>query len=271
MGKKRIVKIGEEKKPVEKRKGRLVVRSGKEHGRISDLGTQALEEAAIIEEKTKKLQAEIAAKAKKAVKEKIITPKKQRGRRWQEARKKVDPKRLYPLNEAIKLLKETSISRFNGSVDAHLVVKKTGLKGEVEFPYPTGKSQKIRIADEALLKELEKGKIDFTALVATPAMMPKLAKYAKILGPRGLMPNPKAGTISDKPQDLVKKLAGKTSWKTEAKAPLIHLTVGKVDQPEKEVEENFKALVAAVGRKNIKKAVLAPTMGPGIKVDLGSI
>jgi len=98
--------------------------------------------------------------------------------------------------------------------------------------------------------------------------MPKLAKYAKILGPRGLMPNPKAGTITDNPEELAKKLAGKTSWKTEAKAPLIHLTIGKVSQPEHQLEENFKALVAAIGQKNIKKAVLAPTMGPGIKIKI---
>ena len=252
-------------KTASERKGRIAVKTGKEHGRISDLGTQALEEAAIIEEKTKKLQQEIAAKAEKAGKK--VKPKKIRGRRWQEARKKIDPQKTYSLPEAIKLLKTVSLSRFDGSVDAHLVVKRVGLKGEVEFPYPTGKQQKIRIADENLLKELEKGKIDFTLLIATPQIMPKLAKYAKILGPRGLMPNPKAGTITDKPEELAKKLTGKTSWKTEPKAPLIHLTIGKVSQPERQLEENFKALVAAIGQKNIKKAVLAPTMGPGIKVE----
>ena len=268
MAKKQDFKTSEKtsKTPVSERKGRIVVRTGKEHGRISDLGTQALEEAAIIEEKTKRLQEEITAKAKEA--EKAIRPKKTRGRRWQEARKKIDPQKTYSLTEAIKLLKTVSISRFDGSVDAHLVVKKVGLKGEVEFPHPTGKQQKIRIADEALLKDLEKGKINFTLLIATPQMMPKLAKYAKILGPRGLMPNPKAGTITDKPQDLAKKLAGKTSWKTENKAPLVHLTIGKVSQPEHQLEENFKALIAAVGQQNIKKAVLAPTMGPGIKIKI---
>lgn len=258
-------------KTASERKGRIAVRTGKEHGRISDLGTQALEEAAIIEEKTKKLQQEIAAKAEKAGKK--VKPKRIRGRRWQEARKKIDSQKTYSLPEAIKLLKTVSFSRFDGSVDAHLVVKKIGLKGEVEFPYPTGRQQKVRIADEALLKDLEESlsanrrrKIDFTLLIATPQMMPKLAKYAKILGPRGLMPNPKAGTITDKPEELAKKLAGKTSWKTEPKAPLIHLTIGKVSQPERQLEENFKALVAAIGQKNIKKAVLAPTMGPGIKI-----
>jgi len=268
MGKKKTENTSEKtsQKTASERKGRIIVRTGKEHGRISDLGTQALEEAAIIEEKTKKLQQEIATKAKKT--EKAVKSKKIRGRRWQEARKKVDSQKTYPLSEAIKLLKTISISRFVGSVDAHLVVKKVGLKGEVEFPYPTGKQQKIRIADEPLLKDLEKGKIDFTLLIASPRMMPKLTKYAKILGPRGLMPNPKAGTITDKPKELAKKLAGKTTWKTEPKAPLIHITIGKINQPESQLEKNFKTLVAAVGQKNIKKAVLAPTMGPGIKIKI---
>jgi len=270
VGKKRITIVGEEKKLPVEGKGRLVVKTGKEHGRISDLGTQALQEAAIIEEKTKKLEAEVVAKAKKAPKA-APKPQKIRGSRWQQAAKLVDRKKLYPLAEAIELLKKVSISRFNGSIDAHLVVKKIGLKGEVEFPHPTGKQQKIRIADEALLRDLEKGKIDFTLLLATPQMMPKLAKYAKILGPRGLMPNPKAGTITDKPQDLAKKLAGKTSWRTEAKAPLIHLPIGKVDSSAKDLEENFRALVSAIGQKNIKKAVLAPTMGPGIKINLTTV
>jgi len=270
VGKKRIAIVGEEKKSLAESKGRLVVKTGKEHGRISDLGTQALAEAEIIEEKTKKIEAEVAAKVKKAPKV-APKPQKTRGARWQQAAKLVDKNKLYSLAEAIELLKKVSISKFNGSVDVHLVVKKVGLKGEVEFPHSTGKQQKIRIADEALLKDLEKGKIDFTLLLAPPQMMPKLAKYAKILGPRGLMPNPKAGTITDKPQELAKKLAGKTSWKTEPKAPLIHLSIGKVDSPPKELEENFRALIEAVGQRNIKKAVLAPTMGPGIKINLTTV
>lgn len=267
MGKKKVVKIGEEKKPVVERKGRLVVKTGKEHGSITDLGTQALVEAEIIEEKTKKLQAEVAQKAKKAAR-KAAKPAKIRGQKYQKAKKLIDRQKLYSLKDAIKLLKKVSISRFNGSVDVHLLVKKTGLKGEVKFPYSTGKAEKIAIANEEVLKKIEAGKIDFTTLIATPSMMPKLAKYAKILGPRGLMPNPKAGTITDKPEELVKKLTGKTTFKTEAKAPLIHITIGKVDSPQKHLEENFRALIAAVGQKNIKKAVIAPTMGPGIKVDL---
>ncbi|MGB9911694.1 MAG: hypothetical protein ACPLKP_03830 [Microgenomates group bacterium] len=256
----------EEKKPVVEHKGRLVVRTGKEHGKITDLGMQALQEAKIIEEKTKKIEEEVTKVAKKVAK--TPKPPRPRGKKYQQAKKLVDPQKLYPLKEAIKLVKQVSFSKFPGSVEVHLVVKEQGIKGEIEFPYPTGKEQKIRIADEALLKDLEKGKIDFTLLVASPKMMPKLAKYAKLLGPKGLMPNPKAGTIGENPEELAKKFQGKTHFKTEPKAPLIHLVIGKVNQPEEELEKNFLALVEAVGVKNIKKAAIAPTMGPGIKIKL---
>lgn len=212
---------------------------------------------------------------KKAVKEEVVKKIKKetrkRSKSYQKAKKQVDLKKLYPLSEAIKLLKSISLSQFKGNVDVHLNVKEVGLKGEIQFPYPTGKKQNIRIADEKLLAELEKNKIDFTLLVATPVMMGKLMKFAKLLGPRGLMPNPKNGTVTEKPQEFIKNQTGKTQFKTEPKFPLIHLSLGKIDAPEKELAENFKALVKAVGRRYIFKAVLAPTMGPGIKIDLSSI
>ncbi len=101
--------------------------------------------------------------------------------------------------------------------------------------------------------------------------MPKLTKYAKILGPKGLMPNPKTGTITDNPKELAKQMANKTQFKTEAKAPLIHQVIGKVDFKPRELEANFKALTEAIGINKIKKAVITSTMGPGIKINLTSI
>lgn len=244
-----------------------VAKSGKQHGRIADIGQKALAEAEKIEEKIQKLEKEVVKKAKKApTKKKTIGRKK--SQRYLAAKKKVDPTKLYSLNEAIKLLKEVSLSKFTGSVDAHLTTKKTGFKGTIIFPFPTGKKQLPRIADEKLLKELEQGKINFTLLVAPPAMMPQLAKYAKILGPKGLMPNPKNGTISDQPEQVIKKLTGSIAYKNEAQQPLIHLKIAQLDQPESQIEANFKALIQAIERKNIQKAVLAPTMGPGIKINL---
>ncbi|MDP3733101.1 MAG: 50S ribosomal protein L1, partial [Candidatus Daviesbacteria bacterium] len=102
--------------------------------------------------------------------------------------------------------------------------------------------------------------------------MPKLTKIAKILGPKGLMPNPKNGTITD---DLKKAeesfQTGKTEYKTEAKAPVIHLGLGKLDQPTEDLVANVKILLQTVGKTRIKKVALSSTMGPSVKVDLASI
>lgn len=278
MGKKRIVLVGETikheiKKPkIEEPK---VVKSGKQHGRIADLGAEALAEAAVVKEKLEK-EIPVAAPAKKS--KKSPKPAKKRGARYSEAYKKVDRTRFYPLPEAIKLLKSISIGKFNASVDAHLVVLEAGLRGEIVFPHPTGKNPVIKIADDKLIAELEKslpagrqGKINFSVLLSTPAMMPKLLKFAKILGPKGLMPNPKTGTITDKPEETAKSLANKTLFRTETKFPLIHIVIGKINDKEEYLTSNFKALITAVGAKNIKKAIIVPTMGPGIKIDIDKI
>lgn len=274
MGKKRIKAIGAEeapKKTKKEEKGRKIVKTGKEHGRITDMGAEALAEVERIKAKEKKLAKETKAKAKKVVKKKPKAKVKTRGKKYQEARKKIDRNRVYPLPEGIKLAQETSISRFNGAIEVHLIVKESSLKGEVQFPHATGKQTKIAIANETLLKNIAKGKFDFDVILATPAMMPKLTQYAKVLGPRGLMPNPKAGTITEKPEELAKQMAGKIQFKTETKAPLIHLVIGRVNSKTQDLEANFRALVEAIGINKIKKAVITSTMGPGIKVDLTSI
>jgi large subunit ribosomal protein L1 len=129
----------------------------------------------------------------------------------------------------------------------------------------------VAVADEATLKKIEENKIDFTVLLATSAQMPKLIKYAKVLGPKGLMPNPKNGTITEKPEETIKKLAGKTKYKTEEKAAVMHVTIGRVKDKEKALTENLVALLKTVGRSNLVRAVVAPTMGPGVKIDLGKI
>lgn len=266
MGKKRIALVGEQtKKSVSKKTAgqakRKLVKSGKQHGRITDIGQESLEQAVKIEEKAKKLEKELKTKAK---------PRRRRGQRYQKALRVggLDRTKTYPLSEAINLLKKTSITHFNSSVDVHLNTQTIGLKGEVKFPHNTGKTAKIAIADDELLAKIEKGKIDFNVLLTTPQMMPKLAKYAKILSPKGLMPNPKAGTITDNPHQLAKKMAGKVQFKTEVKFPLIHQVIGKIEDKPEHLEENFRALIQAVGLKNIQKAVITSTMGPGIKVNL---
>jgi len=116
---------------------------------------------------------------------------------------------------------------------------------------------------------LEKGKIDFDILITHPSYMPKLVKYAKLLGPKGLMPNPKAGTISDKPEEVVKKFQkGMIRWKTEPKFPLVHQLIGKISMEEKALEENIKKFIQSVGEKHILSAFIKTTMSPSVKIKL---
>jgi large subunit ribosomal protein L1 len=270
VGKKRIKIVSAQEKGKEKRK---IVKTGKEHGRITDMGQVALEEAQRIAEKEEKLKKEAKVLATEAAQKQVQAKKKvkKRSQRYRAARKKIKPDKLYSLDEAVKLVKKTTLSRFNGSLELHLVVKEAGLSGQISFPHPTGKEQKIVIADDKIIEKIKKGKIDFDLLIAAPEMMKKLAPLAKILGPKGLMPNPKAGTISENPQEVVKKLQGKTQYRTEKKAPLIHLVVGKIDQPDKNLGQNIQAVLNTIGLTNIKKAVLCATMGPGVKIDLDSV
>lgn len=267
MGKKRIAVLDDSSESLDKKtKKEKIVKKKKSQDGIIDMAQESLQAAEVIEEKIETGNETVEAK-----KPKIKKPAKKRSKSYLEAKKKIKNDKPYSISEAIKLLSNISISKFKGSIDAHINVKETGLKGEIQFQHPTGKKQNIRIADENLLKDLEKGKIDFTLLIAEPKMMPSLVKFAKLLGPRGLMPNPKNGTVTEKPEEAVKNMAGKSQFKTEAKFPLIHISIGKINMAAKELEENFKTLIKAVGRRNIKKVFLSPTMGPSIKIDLDSI
>lgn len=191
-----------------------------------------------------------------------------RGKKYQQAKAKVDIDKYYPLPEAVKLVKETSIAKFDAKVEAHLVtLTEPGNLGEISFPHLETAAKRIAVVDDKILAELKAGEINFDILVATPATMPKVLPFARILGPKGLMPNPKNGTLTDNPDEAIKKLSvAKTQVRTEKKAPVTHLVVGKVSQPEKELEDNVTELIKVIGPLKIKKLVLTSTMGPGIKV-----
>ena len=186
----------------------------------------------------------------------------------------IDKKKLYSLKQAIKLIKTTSNTRFAASVDTHFNLVSAGKKaaaisGSVRLPFGTGKKTVVAVADDKIIDQIASGKIKFDILVAHPSFMPKLAKYARILGPKGLMPNPKKGTISQTPEKRAQELeAGETAWKTEPNNPLVHQTIGKVSFTEKQLEENILALIKSIGLSKIAKLTLSSTMGPGIKVDL---
>ncbi len=211
------------------------------------------------------------------IKEKTKTPgkkdataeaKKVRGKKYQNVKAKVDKAKLYKLAEAIKLLKEISYTNFDGTVEIHLVVKKAGLTAEVLLPHFVGRKKKIEIADEATLVKLKTGKIDFDVLLAKPEFMPKLVPYAAILGPKGLMPNPKNKTIIKTEEDAKEFSKNKVQIKTEKTAPVIHIAVGKIKQKEQELVENINAVLDVIDRKKILKAYLCSTMSPSIKLEI---
>jgi len=204
-------------------------------------------------EKAKKIVEEAEKKAQQKPKE---IKKKTRGKNYQKAKAQIDKNKLYSIKEAIFLLKKIKYAKFDESFELHLNVDKVGLKGEVELPYSLGKKVKVAIVDDKILDQIEKGKVDFDVLIAHPSFMPKLIKYARILGPKGLMPNPKDGTISPNPQEAAKKFEkGLLHWKTESKFPLIHQMVGKISQKDEEVEANIKAFFKGGGIKSYKRSL----------------
>jgi len=147
------------------------------------------------------------------------------------------------------------------------MVREVGTSADLSLPHSAGKLVKVVIANDKVLADIEKGEIDFDILLATPELMPKLAKLARILGPKGLMPNPKNGTLTPKPEIKKKELeAGAFTLKTEKKAPLMHLVIGKVSMDDKQLKENLVAVIKALKNKIVKLAI-APSMGPAIKVD----
>ncbi len=193
--------------------------------------------------------------------------KKNHGKHYRKAAKLVKKGRYYPLAEAVALVKKTSISHFVGNLEAHFVVRQVGKLGEVRLPFAGGKKKRVVIADDKVVAAIKAGKLDFDILLANPKMMPKLLPFARVLGPQGLMPNPKNGTLTPDPEKAKEKFnqAGLT-LKTEKKAPVLHLIIGKLDQPDKELIANLEAIINTLGKNNIQKLVLTATMGPGIKV-----
>jgi len=205
---------------------------------------------------------ESAAKAK-ADKKKVARV---RSKKYAAARAKVDKTRTYPLHDAIELIKELSYSKFDGTIEAHLEVREVGATGTFAFPHSTGKTLTVVIFDSEVEAKIKAGQIDFDVLVARPEDMKNLAKYARVLGPKGLMPNPKNGTVSATPDKKKKELeAGSITVKTEKKAPLIHLSVGKVSTETKKLEENIEVLLKAFKTK-VQKLSISATMSPSIKV-----
>jgi large subunit ribosomal protein L1 len=224
------------------------------------------------------------------------------GKKYQEAEKLIDRAKAYNPEEAISLTKQTSYTKFDQTVELHLRMgvdprhADQQVRGVALLPnglgkpirvlvFAQGEAQKIAqdagadsVGGDEIAKKIEGGWLEFDIAIATPDMMPRIGKLGKILGRKGLMPNPKSGTISQ-PADLPRVIAdarkGRVEFKLD-KTAIIHTPVGKVSFDDKKLLENLSAVIEAVvkakpsGAKGqyIKTATLTTSMGPGIKLDL---
>ena len=250
---------------------------------IGDEATEAKQKAAATKRKEAKkaekkvdefVSAEPEEKKDKKMVKKNAGPAKKRSPRYATSIKMVEKAKVYAVKEALQLLSQMTKAKFDESVELHFNTTEA-LNGNIVLPHGTGKTTKVAIlapakdavAAEALLKEIESGKINFDILVATPDAMPKLAKVARILGPKGLMPNPKNGTVTTKPEEVAKKFeAGQLNFKTEAKSPILHVMVGKLSFGEDKLSENVIAMLATVDKSKVKNVYLKSTMSPSLKL-----
>ncbi|HUD43972.1 MAG TPA: hypothetical protein VMR41_00325 [Patescibacteria group bacterium] len=230
-------------------------------------------------EKTKPASAKASNSAKASLdktdgrsKKSKFAKKQTRSSGYQNVAQTVDQKKVYSANEALALLPKLKRAKFDETVELHITTIEPGVAVSTVLPNGTGKKVKVAIADEALIAQIEKGQINFDILIAEPMMMPKLAKVARILGPRGLMPNPKNGTVTNKPAEAAKKFeGGQVNYKTEAKFPIMHMSIGKISFGEQKLNENLKAIAQAMPEGKVKNANLKLTMSPAIKIDYTSI
>jgi large subunit ribosomal protein L1 len=297
MGKIRVKTLGDEKqekqdaKKAQARADAKKAREEAEARHASAEGSTETKESASEEVKAEKPESEpvrnasdgenTAEEPKKEKKEyKKASPKKHKSASYQKIASLVDKNKAYKLSDALPLLEQIKRTKFDETVELHINTTENGISGSMTLPHGTGKATRVIIADVAqdakavddLIKNIESGKIDFDVLVATPPTMSKLAKVARVLGPRGLMPNPKNGTVTQKPDDIAKKFAGgQFNYKTEAKFPILHLAVGKLSFGDKKLEENITTAVNAIKTKNIKDVTLKSTMSPGIKIEVANL
>lgn len=217
---------------------------------------------------------------KQIKKDKFAKSSQKRSSRYLEVKSLVEKDKIYSLKDALLLLPKLKLAKFDETVELHINTTEAGVSGNLVLPHGTGKKLRVVIANpsqdpvalDALVKKITAGTIDFDVLIATPDAMPKLARVAKFLGPKGLMPNPKSGTVSPKPEEVAKKFeAGQVNFKTEAKAPIIHIAVGKVSFGEEKLADNIKAIIKSLQANKVKNATLKSTMSPGIKINTASL
>ncbi len=239
------------------------------------------------------------AKKKKGAAPKVRPLIERRGKKYQEVYKQIDRTKTYSLKDAIELAIKTNPTKFDATVEAHVRLgvdpRQADQNIRTTIVLPNGNGKTVRVAvfapldeakkakaagadiaeDDEFLKQLEKGKIDFDVLISTPQYMPKLGKFARLLGPKGLMPNPKAGTVTTDVEKAVKEAkAGKVEYRVD-KQSIVHIGLGKVSFGKDKLLENaetfFSSLKsqkpASIKGQYVKSVYLTTTMGPSIPVE----
>jgi large subunit ribosomal protein L1 len=223
-----------------------------------------------------------------------------RGKKYQDAVKSFDKSQQYDATEAVAIVKKNAVAKFDETIEAHIRTGCDGrhadqqIRGAVVLPHGTGKTVRVLVfakgpkadeataagadfvgGDELIPKIQNEGWLDFDVVVATPDMMSVVGRLGRVLGPKGLMPNPKAGTVT---MDVIKAIndikAGKIEYRLD-KANIIHVPVGKASFSEADLKDNFQALMDAIVKARpatlkgtyLKNITLTSTMGPGVRVD----
>ncbi|RKV93691.1 MAG: 50S ribosomal protein L1 [Candidatus Saccharimonas sp.] len=277
----------------------VVAKSGKR-------SAKALEEAEAKAEKEARKQAgdttpqgDVDAAIKKGPAPKVRPLIERRGKAYRKVAEKVETDKIYNLHDALMLAAETNPAKFDASVEVHVRLgvdprqADQNIRATVVLPHGTGKTVRVAVfapeadavkakeagadvaGEEVVAKLLDKGTLDFDVLIATPAYMPKLGKYARQLGPKGLMPNPKSGTVAaDVAKAVSEAKAGKVEYRVDKQA-IIHLSIGKVSFGVDKLEENAKTFFASLQSQKpsslkgsyVRSTVIATTMGPGIATE----
>lgn len=268
----------------------------KEQKTIAKAGKRSAKALAEAEEEKTKEERKASAKEVEEKPKAPIKPSRtrleRRGKNFRKAAELIEKDKAYPLKQALELAIKTSPVKFDASVELHINLNvdpkhaDQNVRGTVVLPAGTGKTvriaaltdDKVEGADvtgiETILKQLEKGEINFDVLVASPQTMPQLGKYAKLLGPRGLMPNPKSGTVTPNIAKAVQEAkAGRVEYRVDSTG-IVHMAIGKVSFGPAKLEENAQAVLsnlksnkpASVKGVFVKSIHFATTMGPSITV-----
>ncbi|HAI22783.1 TPA: hypothetical protein DCP77_04075 [Candidatus Collierbacteria bacterium] len=213
---------------------------------------------------------EVIEEAKKNAR-KVVARK--RSNKYKTMAKAIKKDELYSVANAVAILAKLSKASKLKTVELHLNTRETGLRGELKLPHSTGKDIKIAIFSDEVAAKITANTIDFDILLCTPADMPKIARFAKILGPKGLMPNPKSGTVTEHPEERAKQLAGGGTlpYKTEAKFPIIHLNLGSITQKNDDLVDNINEAIKSINVTKIKSAYLSCTHTPSVKLAISNI